>query len=402
MRVLVTGGDHTGPLAAVRALRAAGYEPWVGALSQRAYAARSRAAAGMIALPYSGSESEAFCDRLSAAIECLGITVVIPGTEQDLIAIASSADSGLRSAAGVPELDVVLRIIDKTAVYRQAAELGLQVPDTKIIDRDRLPEVSGKQFPLIIKPIRSARAQAGGELVRIDARRVASSNDLRRLIDEMEDGPWLVQSQLGGRLGAVCGVAQGGQVLTAVHQVSLRVWPPGAGVSAFAETVPADAALEDDVARLVEALQWSGIFQAQFIHDDRGPHLIDVNPRVYGSLALSTAAGVNLPAIWAALVTGSQVEPATYRVGVRYRSEELDVRALFHLAMRGRPLAAWKGALPHRHTTHSVLTMADPAPGLTSVARFAHHIRDAVRPQRFKRRSRPMSRRRRVGTAPRE
>lgn len=177
--------------------------------------------------------------------------------------------------------------------------------------------------------------------------------------------------------------------MTAVHQVSLRVWPPGAGVSAFAKTVPADSALEGDVARLVNALRWSGIFQAQFIHDDHGRHLIDVNPRVYGSLALATAAGVNLPAIWAALLTGSRVEPATYHVGVHYRSEELDVRALLHLATRGRPLAAWKGALPHRHTTHSVLTLADPAPGLTSVGHLGRHIWDAMRPRRFQRRSRP-------------
>jgi predicted ATP-grasp superfamily ATP-dependent carboligase len=341
----------------------------------------------MVALPYSGSDPIAFRDHVVAAIERLGITVVIPGTEQDLIAISSSADSVLRSAAGVPGLDVVLRITDKTAVYHQAAELGLQVPDTKIIDRGRLLEVSTAEFPLIVKPIRSARARAGGGLIRTDARLITSRDQLRWIVDDLEDGRWLVQSQLDGPLGAVCGVALAGQVVTAVHQVSRRVWPPGAGVSAFAETVPADSALEGDVARLIDALGWSGIFQAQFIHDEHGPRLIDVNPRVYGSLALATAAGVNLPAIWAALVTGSQVEPTTYHVGVRYRSEELDVRALLHLAMHGRPLAAWKGVLPHRHTAHSVLNLGDPAPGLTSLGKLGRQIRNALRPRRSKGRS---------------
>jgi len=381
MRVLVTGGDHTGPLAAVRALRAAGYEPWVGATSRRAYAARSRAAAGTIVLPYSGSEPAAFCERLGGALGQLGLAVVIPGTEEDLIAISRSPNAMLRSAAGLPGLDVVLRITDKTALYRQAAELGLQVPGTKVIDRDGIVEVSAAEFPLIVKPIRSARALAGGDLIRTDARLITSRDQLRSLIDDLEDGGWLVQSQLGGRLGAVCGVALGGQVVSVVHQVSRRVWPPGVGVSAFAETVPADSELEADVARLIDALRWSGIFQAQFIHDDHGPHLIDVNPRVYGSLALATAAGVNLPGIWAALVTGSQVEPTTYQVGVRYRSEELDLRALLHLAVHGRPLAAWKGVLPRRHTTHSVLALSDPAPGLTSLGKLGRHIHHALRPR---------------------
>src|SRR5947209_4335504 len=132
-RVLVTGAEHTGSLAAVRALRAAGYEPWVGASSPGAYAARSRAAAGVLGLPYSGSDPVAFQDDLGAAVARLGVSVVIPGTEEDLIAIASSADSGLRLAAGVPELDVVERITDKTVVYRLASKMGLRVPDTKLI-----------------------------------------------------------------------------------------------------------------------------------------------------------------------------------------------------------------------------------------------------------------------------
>ena len=150
MRVLVTGGDHTGSLAAVRALRAAGHEPWVGAVSGGGYAARSRAAAGVVALPYSGSEPAAFCDWVGDAVERLGVRVVIPGTEQDLIAIASSSDSTLRSSTGVPRLDVVRRITDKTAVYHLAEKLGLQVPDTKVIRRDRLGELSSAEFPLIV------------------------------------------------------------------------------------------------------------------------------------------------------------------------------------------------------------------------------------------------------------
>ncbi len=372
-RVLVTGGDHTPSLAAVRALRAGGYEPWVVATSPRAYAARSRAAAGTVALPYSGAEPGAFSDRLGIEVERLGVRVVIPGTDQDLIAIADSRDSRLRAAAGVPSLNVVLQVIDKRAVYRAAEELDLRVPPTELIDGDRLPDDA--EFPLIIKPVRSARTVKGGTLIRTDAQIVRSRDQLARLLDGPGSGQWLCQTQLDGQLGAICGVAQEGHVVTASHQRSLRVWPPGAGVSAFAQTVPPDPALEADVARLIEALAWSGMFQAQFIHTDHGPYLIDLNPRVYGSLALATAAGVNLPAIWSGVVIGSPVEPVSYRVGVRYRSEELDVRALLHLARHGRPIVAAAGMLPRRHTTHSVVTLADPAPGLISLGKLARHVR---------------------------
>lgn len=373
IRVLVTGGEHTASLAAVRALRAAGYEPWAGASSPRSYAARSRAAEGIVSLPYSGADSQAFVATLRAEMNRLGIRVLIPGTEPDLVAIAGSRDAGLRVAAGLPEPEVIERAIDKAAVYRVAEEIGLHVPRAEVVDRARLETLADAHFPMILKPVRSARAD-GGELIRVDARLVKSRDQLRAVLDGLGSDQWLLQTRVDGQLGAISGVAHNGEVIAALHQRSIRVWPPGAGVSSFAETVVADPALEADVARLIDALSWSGIFQTQFIHNARGAHLIDLNPRVYGSLALATAAGVNLPAIWAAVVMGSEIQPPAYRVGVHYRSDELDLRSLLHLALHGRPVAAAAGLLPRRGTAHSVLALADPAPALTSLAKLGRYV----------------------------
>src|SRR5438045_2901654 len=46
--VIVAADSGTGALACVRALRAAGYEPFVACVDRRAYAARLRAAAGVV------------------------------------------------------------------------------------------------------------------------------------------------------------------------------------------------------------------------------------------------------------------------------------------------------------------------------------------------------------------
>jgi predicted ATP-grasp superfamily ATP-dependent carboligase len=374
IRVLVTGGEHTASLAAVRGLRAAGYRPWVGATSRRSYAGRSRAAEGTVVLPYSGADPGGFIARLQFEVARLGIGVVIPGTEPDLVAITDSSDTSLRAIAGLPQPKVVQRIVDKTEVYRAARSAGLRVPRTELIGRDALAAVSDADFPAIIKPVRSARQADSGALIRIDAQLVGSRAELGRVLAELGWDHWLIQARLDGQLGAISGVAREGELVTAVHQRSRRVWPPGAGVSSFAETVPPDPVLEGNVARLIGALSWNGIFQAQFIHNDLGAHLIDLNPRIYGSLALATAAGVNLPAIWAALVSGSSVEPAPYRVGVRYRSDELDIRSLLHLAAHGRPAAAISGMVPRPRTAHSVLALSDPAPGLTSLAKLARYV----------------------------
>ena len=141
--------------------------------------------------------------------------------------------------------------------------------------------------------------------------------------------------------------------------------------SAYAETIPPNAELEQGVRRLLRIIGWSGLFQLQFIRTSRGEHfLIDLNPRVYGSLALAVAAGLNLPKIWVDLLLGRQPDVNGYRVGVRYRHEEKDVRALARLLLKaGERQRALRGLLPRRGTVHAIFSFRDPMPLLTSVAK---------------------------------
>ena len=89
--------------------------------------------------------------------------------------------------------------------------------------------------------------------------------------------------------------------------------------------------------RVLAAVGYTGLAQLQFVRSARGPVLVDVNTRFYGSLPLALATGVNLPAIWHAALIGARLpQPGPYRVGVTYRWLEGDVMA----AARGsvRPL----------------------------------------------------------------
>jgi predicted ATP-grasp superfamily ATP-dependent carboligase len=370
VRVLVTGGDHTGPLAAVRALHVADYEPWVAASKPKAYAARSRAAAGVIRLPDSGADPEAFIESLITAAREFKFRVVLGGIERDLLVIASARERLGALAAATAELKIVRRITSKKTVYELAADAGLKIPTTIEIDRSDLHAGSPLPMPVILKPQRSEQDMSAGGFVHSDVQRVNTAEELRRLASALPGDRWLVQSVVEGSLGAICGVAWNGEIVCAVHQRAQRIWPADRGMSAYAQTVAPDLELEARVARLIGLLDWSGIFQVQFIHADGEAYLIDLNPRVYGSLALATAAGVNLPAIWVALVTGSAVEVPGYQIGIRYRAEELDAQALLHLLCTGNTTTASRGLIPRRHTVHAVASLADPLPVLTSIAKL--------------------------------
>ena len=221
-----------------------------------------------------------------------------------------------------------------------------------------------------MKPVRTKTFTAEGvEHGRV--RRVNDVEELRDVTAALPGARWLVQPFVEGRLSAIAGAAWEGELVCALHQVALRITPPDCGISAYAVTVPRDAELEAAVARLLAAIGWSGLFQLQFIRDRDGTdYLIDFNPRMYGSLALATAAGLNLPAIWLELLLGRRPTVPEYEVGVRYRAEEKDARALVRALVSGRPGEALRGFIPRRRTAHAVFSLRDPLPLLTSIGKL--------------------------------
>lgn len=122
--------------------------------------------------------------------------------------------------------------------------------------------------------------------------------------------------------------------MCAVHKHSQRTWPLYAGVFSYGQTVESDRSLEARCGRLLAELQWSGIFNLQFL-ETAGDQPADLNPRAYHSLALAVAAGANLPAVWCNLLLGLPARTRRARVGVRFRSEVEDLRALWATARRG-------------------------------------------------------------------
>lgn len=331
-------------------------------------------------MPDAAKDPAGFVEGVLDAAERVGFRVLLCGLDRDLIALARERDRLGTLAASVPELDALLRITAKRTLNELAPRAGLRVPPTIEVDRARLQQLE-LSMPFVIKPLRSEDPRLDGRFVRTETCRVESHDELRRVAEALQVERCLAQACVSGRLGAICGVAWKGQIVVAVHQLAERIWPVGGGISAYARTVPADPVLQDRVARLLRDLDWSGIFQAQFIFSENGPYLIDINPRIYGSIPLATAAGANLPAIWVALLLGEPIPEARYRVGARYRSEEIDARALLHFFRTGRRAEAWRGLLPHRGTVHSVVSLSDPLPVLTTAGRIYRRLARALVPK---------------------
>ncbi len=334
-RVLVT--DHGDPLsrsalAAVRALGAAGYRPVVTLTGRWSLASLSRDCTRTVRVPVGGGGAYA-----SAVRDELGGGAY-------LTALVASDEALLALEAPVGHL------LDKTALLDRAREADLPVPPSEVYGsfEDLLRAADDLDYPVVVKP----------SVKRFWTFRADGPEDLARRAGDF--GRIIVQPFLDEPLHAVAGVAWEGSLAASVHQRYERIWPPHCGTSSAAVTVGPDPALEERLLRLLG--DYSGVFQAQFA----GPYLMDLNPRVYGSLPLAVAAGANLPAIHCDLLQGREPAPVRARPGVFYRWIEGDVRSLVRAVRDGsmRARAAVAALRPRRGAAHSTESFRDPIPML--------------------------------------
>lgn len=360
----------------MRALRAAGYAPWLAIHEPGTYAARSRAIVGTVSVPDPALDSEAFLQKLAAAVERLSVVAVLPSMETHLLALTGREADFPGVAFGAPSPESVELVTNKDILPELTKTAGLQTPPTTRITRGNSESVGMFGFPTVVKPRRSRIRNMDGTVSAYSARYAVSAEQAEKALENLPGGEGLVQPYIPGALVGVSGVSWEGELVCALHQVSVRIWPVPMGDHSYAETVPLDAELEKGVSRLLQETGWSGLFQMEFIRTTCGEYyLIDLNPRIYGSIALAVAAGLNLPGIWVDLLLGQRPEVGSYLVGARFRHEEKDVRALAQMLVDGEQRGALRGLVPRRGTTHAVFSLRDPMPLLTSGAKLAKRLK---------------------------
>jgi predicted ATP-grasp superfamily ATP-dependent carboligase len=375
-RVLITEGDNVGVIAMVRGLRCAGYEPWVATVRRGAPAARSRSTAGVAIVPDPGHSRAAFTRSIADLAGAIEPVAILPGGEKGMLALADLPEVGplSRQTVAVCDREVVYRATDKAALIDLAAEVGLAAPETFQLSAE---EAAATPLPLpppvVVKPLRSAVPSNGGFRacgVRLAANREQAIAALRACPGERG----LLQPYHRGPLSSLAGVFRDGEVVAAVYQRAVRMWPTAGGQMAFAVALARDPEFELRIGRLLKEIGWAGLFQVQFIETEAGRLLIDLNPRVYGSLSLALAAGQNLPAVWVDSLLGRPIEPTPYLPGVSFRNEVLDTCSLLAGARSARPRTLLRG-LAARASSYAFFAVGDPMPLLALGPTIASKLR---------------------------
>jgi D-aspartate ligase len=245
--------------------------------------------------------------------------VLYPQTDAALL-LASRHRDRLRDAFRLPLADSALvdQLVDKDRFQALAERRGLPIPRAH-----RLPATNGGpppaldvDFPLVVKPITRTpdwtATVSGGKALQVSGPDEWAAVWPRLAACRLDV---LVQHFVSGPESAVesyhAYVDDGGATAGEFTGRKIRTYPPRYGYSTAVEVVelPDVAALGRDV---LASLGLRGVAKADFKRDERGRlHLLEVNPRFNLWHHPAAVAGVNLPALVHADLTGGARPPGS-------------------------------------------------------------------------------------------
>jgi predicted ATP-grasp superfamily ATP-dependent carboligase len=252
---------------------------------------------------------------LNALIREWDIDLVVPAHDS-VIPLLAAARERLLAAAAVPDAETAALCRDKRLTYARLRPLGIVPEDAG---------VPGGTYPVFAKPAIGQGSQG--------AERVDEEIRHRQLLEA--GTPYLISEYLPGEEYTVdCVSDSDGALLHAAPRRRTRV---KGGISVRTEPAAADPALAAMATAIAGELRLRGAWFFQARRDRAGvPKLLEVAPRIAGSMALSRVRGVNhaLLHVYAHLGRPFAVLPQAHPVqldralGNRYRAM-LDYRRVY-------------------------------------------------------------------------
>jgi len=225
---------------------------------------------------------------------------ILPLTEPAMLRLAAAEPAW--HARIFPQLDAEHRrlLANKHVLVETMAERGIAIPHHLRITPEL--DLAAIALPTVIK----GSTGCAGKLVRISETRaqLAAALDRARTLG----GEWIAQELIASPTFLFGGVFRAGEPLRVYAGEKLEQHPPRTG-GAIRLRSRHDPALLDIGIRVMRALRWTGFASADFVRDARGYLLLEVNPRMWGSLAAARSAGVDLFSAFVDLLAGAAPAP---------------------------------------------------------------------------------------------
>lgn len=336
-RVIVTDAARASAVSIIRSLGRRGAHVIAADSIQRSPGFHSRFAAERLLYPQANEHPEEAVEVLLRAAVERNVDLIIPVTDDLVVPLSKARDrfNGI-CALAIAEPEALAATRNKGATLDLARRLGVPAPRTALVTTadEARREAASLGWPVVLKP--QASRVYGADNATLDALSVTYAGGFARLDERMRpfEGvcPVLLQEYTTGEAFGVELLMDRGRPVAAFQHRRLREVPVTGGASSYRESVPLDPELYDYAVRMLQALEWTGLAMVEFKTGPKGPRLMEINGRVWGSLPLAIRSGIDFPAalldiyLGSASGNGTGAGPNTdYEIGVRARHLELEV-----------------------------------------------------------------------------
>jgi predicted ATP-grasp superfamily ATP-dependent carboligase len=258
-------------------------------------------------------------DRDSYAEKLLNIVkenyydVLIPVGLTSYLAVSKYKEAFLKHTnLVIADWDAMQIASNKDKTMEFADKLGIPIPETTVINSES--DISHiNKFPVVIKSSDDA-----GSFVKYanDSYELTKNYNYLKTVSHTNI---IVQEYIKGFGCGFYGVYKNGELKAHFMHKRLKEFPLTGGPSAMAESY-----FDDELFRLgkklMDGLKWNGPVMVEFKYDlkDKRYKLMEVNPKLWGSLDLTIAAGVDVPKMLVDIALGNEFEFKGYNY-VKYK-----------------------------------------------------------------------------------
>jgi protein-tyrosine-phosphatase/predicted ATP-grasp superfamily ATP-dependent carboligase len=325
LRILVTDAHSRAALGAIRSLGRLGHSVVAGYAegTERPAVTWSRYCSGEIRYPAPDRQQAAFRDWICDQGRRGWIDVILPVAETSVVAVAAVRAELAGQALAIVPSDLALRYtLSKFHATRLALDIGVPSPDTVFVsDGNELKycheRLSTLGYPVVLKSDNYVTASGGYAPGRTVVARDA--DQVQTALEELEQLRTPVIAQqfvMGEGVGAFLLHFDGRTRLWFAHR-RLHEVPYTGGASSLRESCH-DEELVRLSEKLLDAIDYDGVAMVEFRRSarDQRPYFLEINGRLWGSLALALHCGVDFPA---ALIRCYREGASTVTAGRPYR-----------------------------------------------------------------------------------
>lgn len=351
-------------LAAVRSLASQGHRVSVASDTKLSAALWSRHTFRRISCPSPILQSDAYVAWLVKEVSTSTPDFLLPVSDYTTMLVAEHAKTLSTSTRfSVPPIESFHQAHDKFELMNLADTLGVLTPTSYCPSnrKELLAIARDFTYPAVFKLRKGAGAIGLG--FPGDAETLIRQYDaLGSYSDDIYDAERpLVQQFIPGPIHDVCALFDRGKPVVTLTQTRQLMHPARGGVGIYNRTTN-EPTIRAQAIALLSALQWHGPAMVEFKQDSRDEKfkLIEINPRLWGTLDLSIQSGVDFPNLLANLATSDTPSPSS-----EYRVDECYRWPLPYVFKRSIPPRPWRDTwtlLRPDFKSHSEFYLTDPLP----------------------------------------